>query len=314
MPVHDHHLSPSVVAPGTFRDIQIDSVRGWILEPGEAVNRIISTRIISILIMTACAVSARNPNAITNTAIDGMALVPAGWFVMGRDNGGLDERPEHRVYVDAFYMAETEVTIWEYLACVHAGQCRMPDWWNRNYFEEPPVGKGVTEWLLFPVTGVSWNDAMDYCRWKGGGFRLPTEAEWEYACRAGTRTTYFWGDDFKEAGTFANVGPDLGPVGLRKPNPWGLFDMIGNVWEWCLDCYSDRYYRISPDRNPMGPDCEASAAKHAARGGSWNEYSWNLRCANRSFGEADKGYKGLGFRIVLPVNDCPIRPDSTEAR
>jgi formylglycine-generating enzyme required for sulfatase activity len=278
------------------------------------VNRILSIRVFSFLTFLACVVHAQNPVALPNPASDGMVLIPAGWFIMGRDNGGLDERPEHRVYVDAFYMAKTEVAIWEYLACVHAGRCRMPDWWNRSYFEEPPPGKGTTDWLSFPVTGVSWNDAMDYCRWKAEGFRLPTEAEWEYACRAGTRTTYFWGDDFKEAGTYANVGPALEPVGRRRPNPWGLFDMIGNVWEWCWDYYTNRCYRVSPDRNPMGPNRGTGPGKHAARGGSWNEYSWNLRCANRSFGEADRGYKGLGFRIVLPVNNYPFKPDSTEGR
>jgi formylglycine-generating enzyme required for sulfatase activity len=244
----------------------------------------------------------------------GMTRITGGWFLMGRNNGGLDERPEHRVFVDSFWMSKTEVTVWEYLACVRDGRCRIPDWWNRRYFDDPGPAFSKIEWLSFPVMGVSWSDAMDFCRWKGNGSRLPTEAEWEYACRAGTRTAYFWGDDFSLAGRFANVSGQPQPVGRHEPNPWGLLDMIGNVWEWCLDCYSGDFYRKSPQINPVGPPLDPAKSSHVARGGSWNEYRWNLRCANRSSGEPGKGYKGLGFRTVIPIASPGLRVEREDGR
>jgi formylglycine-generating enzyme len=247
-------------------------------------------------------------------ASEGMILIPAGSFRMGKDGGGTDEAPSHAVFLDAFYLSKTEITIWEYLECVHDGKCRMPDFWNKAYFDDPPAGI-PPPWLRFPVTGVSWNDAMDYCRWRGSGFRLPTEAEWEYACRAGTTTAYFWGDRFRDgAARYANVGRDLEPVASHEPNPWGLYDMIGNVWEWCLDAYSKTYYRKGPDRNPCNAPADPGRGQRAVRGGSWNEYRWNLRSANRYRGEANRGYKGLGFRIALPASAPDGKPGASEVR
>ncbi|MBN2201114.1 formylglycine-generating enzyme family protein [bacterium] len=242
-------------------------------------------------------------------APEGMILIPGGSFQMGKDGGGTDEDPAHTVFLDPFYLSRTEITIWEYLACVHDGKCRMPDFWNKPYFEEMPSDE-PTGWLRLPVTGVSWKDALDYCRWLGPDYRLPTEAEWEYACRAGTRTSYFWGNNFRDgAARFANVGRKLEPAGSHEPNPWGLYDMIGNAWEWCLDAYSKTYYRKSPQRNPCNAAVSPERGPRVVRGGSWNEYRWNLRSANRYSGDANRGYKGLGFRVALPIRCKALMPD-----
>ena len=223
--------------------------------------------------------------------------IPAGTYQMGSDSGGGDEKPVHRIQIDGFWMTRTEVTIADYLKCCETGQCRLPDWWNRDYFELDTEALTSAEWLHLPVTGVSWQDAVNYCKWKGNGYRLPTEAEWEYACRAGSQTDYFWGDDIKNADPFANVANQLLPVGSKQANGFGLYDMIGNIWEWCLDIYDAHYYEVSPRTNPKGPTLNSD--RHVIRGGGWNEFDWNLRSANRSYGDKSKGYKHVGFRIVF---------------
>ena len=217
-------------------------------------------------------------------------LIPEGDFTMGSMNGSNDEKPVHRVHVDSFWICKHEVTIWEYFECVKDGIVPMPNWWNKNYFDENYYRGIEPDWLNFPVTGISWEDAVKFCEWKGKNYRLPTEEEWEYAARAGVETEYLWGNesaggDFFDtydstATKLANFGQGLKSVMSKKPNNWGLFDMTGNVWEWCQNVYDDRKYTRS------------------VRGGSWNEYSFNLRLSNRSFGEQDKGYKGVGFRLV----------------
>ncbi len=229
---------------------------------------------------------------------EGMVIIPAGWFKMGSSSGQGDETPVHKVYVDSFYMAVKEVTIGEYFQCVRDGCAQMPLWWNREFFNEFYDNIPAHEWFSLPVTGISWKDAVDFCRWKGKGYRLPTEAEWEYAARAGTTTRYFWGSDIKEGGRYANTGSRLIPSGSLLPNQFGLFDMTGNVWEWCSDYYQKEYYEQSPQKNPKGPEKAENPARHVIRGGSFDEYSWNLRNANRNFGRENKGYRGLGFRVA----------------
>jgi formylglycine-generating enzyme required for sulfatase activity len=246
--------------------------------------------------------------AVTGQKVpDGMALVPGGWFDMGSLNGQKDEQPAHRAWVDSFYMGKSEVTVWEYFQCVHSGACRMPLWWNKRFFEKSADELPGRAWLDMPVTGVSWDDAQDYCRWKGQnlgfGFRLPTEAEWEYAVRAGSRTEYFWGATMDSAGEFAVVNNGLAPVMTKRPNAFGLYDMTGNAWEWCQDRYGKRYYETSPAKNPQGPDDEKKYPCRVVRGGAWNEYGWNLRCANRNYGEQFRRFEGVGFRICRSVRE-----------
>ncbi len=225
---------------------------------------------------------------------------------MGGEHGEQDEGPVHTVHLDSFYISETEVSIWQYLQCVQAGYCRLPDWWNRHYFDASLDNLTGNEMFSLPVTGVSYQDALDYCKWLGNGYRLPTEAEWEYAARGGRSSKYFWSDLYQEGSKYANTGRQLMPVKSKLPNPYGLYDMLGNVWEWCLDEYNSNYYSVSDTLNPV---ClfNPKSIKRVTRGGNHQEFSWNLRCANRCFGLADKGYQGLGFRLVYdPDNEIRL--------
>jgi formylglycine-generating enzyme len=232
-----------------------------------------------------------------DSALTKMVLIPAGSYEMGGARGEKDERPAHSIAIDSFYMSETEVTIWEYLQCVQSGKCRMPFWWNRHFYPQKVDDRSGKEWLNLPVTGVSWDDAQAYCAWKGEGFRLPTEAEWEYAARGGTQTNYFWGDNYDSAALYAVIKNCLSPVKTTRPNQYGLYDMLGNAWEWCQDRYDARYYEKSPTENPQGPSDTKRYPYRVVRGGSWNEYLWNLRCANRNYGEPFRRFDGVGFRI-----------------
>ena len=152
--------------------------------------------------------------------------VPAGCFVMGSMAGERDESPLHRVCVRAFWIGQTEVTNTQYAECVAAQECTPPQ--DRVAFDDPAKAD-------HPVVSITWEQADIYARWRGG--RLPTEAEWEYACRAGLAASapqplaeYAW---FKD-----NSGDQTHPVGKKKPNPWGLYDMLGNAWELCLEPYA----------------------------------------------------------------------------
>ncbi|MFB0535945.1 MAG: formylglycine-generating enzyme family protein [Anaerolineae bacterium] len=222
------------------------------------------------------------------SAPPGMVLVPAGEFIMGSSDSDPDaaddEKPQHTVYLDAFYIDKYEVTNAQYRACVEAGTCAAPadttDYDHADYAQHP-------------VVYVSWNDADTYCRWAGK--RLPTEAEWEKAARGMDGWIYPWGNafdggklnfcdanctyDWKDAS--ANDGyAATAPVG-RFPagaSPYGALDMAGNVWEWVADWYDSGYYSQSPGRNPPGPD---SGEDRVLRGTSWLNNQWGARCTAR---------------------------------
>jgi len=208
-----------------------------------------------------------------------MVLIPAGEFKMGDafNEGDRDERPVHTVYLDAFYIDIYEVTNAQYKKFMDATGYKAPYYWNDQNYKAPNN----------PVVSVSWNDAKAYTDWAGK--RLPTEAEWEKAARGGlSGKRYVWGDDWpppKNSGNFADEtarkvlgldwpiihGYDDGyahtaPVEKFTPNGYGLYDMAGNVWEWCADWYDRNYYVISPKSNPKGPD---SGSYKVLRGGSW---------------------------------------------
>ena len=221
-----------------------------------------------------------------------MVLIPAGSFDMGSGESS-DEQPVHTVYVDAFYMDEYEVTNAQYWKFMSATGHREPRYWDDSDYNQPNQ----------PVVGVDWNDAVAYARWAGR--RLPTEAEWEYAARGGlSGRKYPWGDPIStsQANYGSNVGKPV-PVGSYSANGYGLYDMAGNVYEWCSDWYDEDYYSSSPSRNPQGP---SSGSYRVLRGGSWNDNtgdsSWvfNLRVAYRNYSIPSVTFNldYLGFRCV----------------
>ncbi len=233
----------------------------------------------------------------TRISLDTMALVPGGLYEMGSMKGQKDEKPVHSVSVDSFYLGTHEVTVWEYLRCVHDGVCRIPLWWNKRYYDKIADDLSGKAWLNMPVTGISWDDAIVYCKWIGNGTRLPTEAEWEYAAKGCKGSEYSWGDAWDSAEVYAVVNNGLSPVESKHPTSWGLYDLTGNAWEWCSDRYDKCYYQKSPAKNPQGPLDSLNHKYMVIRGGGWDEYSWNLRCANRNYGEPFRRYEGVGFRI-----------------
>jgi len=224
-----------------------------------------------------------------------MVLIPAGEFEMGDhfNEGSSNERPVHTVYLDAFYIDKYEVTVGQYKKFIsETGHRALPDWVP----EYSPTDE-------HPVVGVSWHDAVAYAEWAGK--RLPTEAEWEKAARGGlVDKRYPWGDEAPDAGGKYRANYDPGdndadgyeytaPVGSFPPNGYGLYDMAGNVWEWCADWYDSNYYSNSPRENPRGP---STGSSRVVRGGSWYYSPGYLRVAYRYYRDPTLTYGHLGFR------------------
>jgi formylglycine-generating enzyme required for sulfatase activity len=211
-------------------------------------------------------------------------------YQMGSTEYG-DEQPIHQITFDYdFAIAKTPVTFEEYdLYCEAKGI-------------EKPSDKGWGRGKR-PVINVSWHDANDYCQWlsdqTGHNYRLPTEAEWEYACRAGTNTKWSFGDDEKKLEKYAwyenNSNNMIHPVSEKEPNPWGLYDMHGNVWEWCLDDWVDNYNETPRDGTAYKHE---SSERKVVRGGSWNYDGYFTRSAYRDDWYPDVRYISRGFRIL----------------
>jgi len=217
--------------------------------------------------------------------------IPAGAFLMGSDAGHDDERPVHRVHVDAFEMSAYPVTRAQYGAFVdETGHERPRDW------HEPAFARDD-----LPVVGVSWLDADAYCRWRatcGSAERLPTEAEWERAARGGTEGEAFpWGGEIPSWIPDGGRGPLAGPwpVTLGEPNAFGLYGIAANVHEWCADWHAADYYASSPVANPQGPP---TGRRRASRGGSWRHAVTISRSAARSKIDPAFRYTDYGFRTV----------------
>jgi formylglycine-generating enzyme required for sulfatase activity len=264
---------------------------------------------ILLLSLAASALSACACQSFTNSVGMEFIYIPAGEFMMGCGEGDekckYDEKPRHRVKISRpFYLDKYEVTREDWIAVMGN------DRWKGELIERN-----------IPMTKISWDEAQKFIsrlNEKEGTnkYRLPTEAEWEYAARAGTTSTYSFGDDTSQLKQYAHGGAThiYGgklAVGQKKPNPWGLYDMHGNVWEWVSDWYKSNYYGRSPLSDPLGPvagndpimsgDMIIETACRVRRGGSWEKLAGFLRSARRDCGYT---HPDTGFRVARSLDDA----------
>jgi formylglycine-generating enzyme required for sulfatase activity len=225
-----------------------------------------------------------------------VVTIPGGSFLMGAEQGQENERPCHRVRVDAFALGRYPITRREYQTFIEATGMAPPPFYTEPMFAYPEK----------PIVGVNWHDAAAYCAWLGGRtgreVRLPTEAEWERAARGHREgALYPWGDESPAEKLLIGCDPELGgpaKVGINPPNDFGLYDMRENVHEWCSDYYDYNYYRHAPERNPRGP---ANGTRRASRGGSWRHRIQFSRCAARSSLPPNFQYADYGFRVAVTI-------------
>ncbi len=226
-----------------------------------------------------------------------MVLLPAGEFLMGSPDSDKDaapfEKPQHRVRITKpFYMGKYLVT---------------QEQWEAVTGDNPSHFKGPKN----PVEQVSWDDCQQFLgklnakpAAGAGKFQLPTEAQWEYACRAGSKTRYCFGDGESKLGDYAwyaaNSGSKTHPVGEKNPNAWGLYDMHGNVWEWCQDWWKDGYYAKSPMDDPTGP---TEGSGRVFRGGSWHDRARDCQSARRYRHWPVNRGNHMGLRVSLVPAD-----------
>jgi len=225
-----------------------------------------------------------------------MVRIPAGSFSMDSRDGSFNEKPVHKVQLDAFYMDVHEVTVGQFREFVNQSGYEYGGDWN-DIAEVSPRDE-------YPMVYVSWHDAKAYAEWAGK--RLPTEEEWEYAARGGLAgKRYPWGNKIShdDANYYGTGGKDkwskCSPVGSYSSNGYGLYDMAGNVWEWCADWYGGNYYSSSPAKNPPGAD---RGKYRVLRGGSWGSSTYYLRVAYRVNNYLDNGLNHIGFRCVPGSN------------
>jgi formylglycine-generating enzyme required for sulfatase activity len=287
------------------------------------------------LIVGACPVLAQAPKEITNSIGMKFVLIPKGTFLMGTPAKEQLENEkdefQHKVTISKdFYLAVTEVT---------QGQFEKVTKEKPSFFQKQVIRKSDTS--AHPVERVRWVDAVEFCKRlsdlpkekkAGRVYRLPTEAEWEYAARAGSTTEYCFGDNAESLSDYGWYGNNSGsktldahalwnrlittpqeytktllaagcathPVGKKKPNAWGLYDMHGNVDEWCSDWYGD--YPRNEGTDPVGPK---SGQDRVTRGGCWSRRARNTRSAARSYNDPLGSYYGGGFRVVVSILESP---------
>ena len=216
----------------------------------------------------------------TNSQKNQMKLIPDGCFMMGSLDGPANEKPYHEVCLNSFLIDITEVTQKMFKNIMG---------YNPSHFKEEQL----------PIEGVTWKEANKYCSSRGK--RLPTEAEFEYASRAGTKTKYYWGNEIGinnanciGCGSIWD-GTKTSPVASFPPNPWGLYDMIGNVWEWVNDWYYPKYSSGKGKKNPKGPD---TGTEKVFRSSSWYYFSKQSLISRRNSYYPNKPFLGVGFRCA----------------
>jgi formylglycine-generating enzyme required for sulfatase activity len=277
-----------------------------------------------LLFLLPCASPAEElPKTITGNDGAEMVLIPEGKFIMGTSDKDLIEiAPEHEVYISSFFMDKYEVTNNQFARFLNdttlseegIGQRRQwvvirsdldfldrASWWPTEIIYENGNYAAFSGYEKLPVLSVSWEGAHEYCLWAGK--RLPTEAEWEKAARGGLeKKDYPWGNAIPTVGLIFGrrwrdnqLPAPTGGVGNYLPNGYGLFDMAGNVWEWCSDWYSPEYYKHSPLRDPEGPKF---GSEKVMRGGSWFNTSLSLRAAQRNADPPGLFFDAVGFRCA----------------
>ena len=269
------------------------------------------SRLNRVLVVLTLASTFAHAGETTNRIGITMVDIPSGSFLMGTsctltaaakcsnpDTDANDtETPQHRVTVKAFQMGKTEVTIGQFKQFVAAAG--RSDLANNDFMKYSALRDNG------PMEQVSWNDAQDFIKWlnqsEGGGYRLPSEAEWEYACRAGGQHTYCGGNDLEALGWYAgNIHQEQSRlVGTKRANAFGLYDMSGSVWEWVQDCRNDSYldsYRGAPSDGSawMSGKCD----KRGLRGGSREFSAGSSRATSRNLGTPDYRYNYSGFRLA----------------
>jgi formylglycine-generating enzyme required for sulfatase activity len=262
---------------------------------------------------------------IVNTIGMKLKRIQAGKFLMGaNDSGRKQEQPVHEVVLTRpFYIGVHEVTVGQFRQFVAATNYRTAA--EKTNAEVTWQKPGQEQTVQHPVVCVTWTDAVAFCDWlskkEGEKYALPTEAQWEYCCRAGTQTKYSFGDDDQELVNYAWINRNAGqkkktqPVGQLRPNPWGLYDMHGNVREWCADYYRSDYYQKSPKEDPPGPgDSEPfnrARETRVIRGGSWFRTEGYCPSSFRlPHGNDQAGYASdaVGFRVVRLPADKRAQP------
>jgi formylglycine-generating enzyme required for sulfatase activity len=248
---------------------------------------------------------AQAPKEITNSIGMKLVLIPKGTFMMGSpesEEGRKENETQHEVTIGkVYYLGVYEVTQAQYEKVMGK---------NPSYFQGAVVGNENAD---LPVEMVSWDDAVEFCKKlselpdekkAGRVYRLPTEAEWEYACRAGSKTAYSFDDEeglLPEYGWFnRNSSRRTHTVGLLEPNAWGLYDMHGNVWEWCSDMHGE--YPKGAVSDQTGPK---EGSDRVDRGGSWDDEAANCRSAGRDWIDPSSRGNGLGFRLALSSSGIP---------
>ncbi len=225
-----------------------------------------------------------------------MVVIPPGQFIMGSADDRSEEKPAHTVTIArAFAIGVYEVTVGEWDACLREGECR----------HSPKAEQEDQQ----PISNVSWDDAQEFIRWlshkTGSEYRLASEAEWEYAARAGTRRRYWWGDEASSNGANCKDcgsqwdNTQAAPVGSFQANPFGLYDVHGNVWEWTADCWNKNYTDAPVDGSAW---TRGDCISRVLRGGAWKLDHRYMRASRRSRYDRDVRYYLNGFRVVKTLN------------